>query len=121
MTTDLHFPQNGLSICVSIFFVTYVIFETPATALLKTLRPSRLIPTIVLVWGGISIGNGFAQNYATVLACRLLLGMCEAAFSPCLILYMTMFYRRDELSLRSEYPRCFREQMSISNEKFYHF
>jgi MFS family permease len=107
MTTDLHFPQNGLSICVSIFYVTYVIFETPATALLKTLRPSRLIPTIVLVWGGISIGNGFAQNYATVLACRLLLGMCEAAFSPCLILYMTMFYSRYELSLRSEYSLVF--------------
>lgn len=106
MTTDLRFPENGLSICVSIFFVTYVVFETPATVLLKTLRPSRLIPTIVVIWGAISIGNGFAQNYATVIACRLILGMCEAAFSPCLILYMTMFYRRDELSLRSEYSRC---------------
>lgn len=100
MTTDLNFPSNGLSLAVSIFYVTYVIFETPATMLLRTLRPSRLIPAIVLIWGGISIGNGYAQSFGAVIACRLILGLCEAAFSPCIILYMTTFYRREELGLR---------------------
>jgi MFS family permease len=54
----------------------------------------------VVIWGGISLANGFCRNYAQVLACRLLLGMCEAALSPCLVLYMTTFYRREELALR---------------------
>lgn len=100
MTTDLNFPANGLSICTSIFYVTYVLFETPATVLLRTLRPSRMIPGVVILWGAVVIGNGFAQNYPTVLACRLLLGICEAALSPCLALYMTTFYQRSELALR---------------------
>jgi sugar phosphate permease len=103
MTTELNFPANGLSVCTSIFYVTYVLFETPATTLLRTLRPSRLIPGVIVVWGATVLGDGFAQNYATVIACRLLLGLCEAALSPCLFLYMTTFYRREELGLRMCY------------------
>ncbi|KAL1405674.1 hypothetical protein Q8F55_009313 [Vanrija albida] len=103
MTTDLNFPANGLSVATSIFYVTYVALETPATILLRTLRPSRMIPTTVVIWGAVVIGNGFANNYATVLVCRLLLGACEAALSPCLFLYMTTFYQREELALRMCY------------------
>ncbi|WVW78056.1 hypothetical protein I302_100007 [Kwoniella bestiolae CBS 10118] len=103
MTKDLHFPANGLSLATSIFYVTYVLFETPATVLLRTLRPSRLIPIVIVVWGATVLGNGFAKSYGTVIACRLLLGMCEAALSPCLFLYMTTFYQRCELGLRMCY------------------
>ncbi|BEI84466.1 hypothetical protein CcaverHIS002_0410700 [Cutaneotrichosporon cavernicola] len=100
MTEDLNFPANGLSVATSIFYVTYVLFETPATMLLRSLKPKRLIPAVVIIWGGISLANGFCKTYAQVLACRLLLGVCEAALSPCLVLYMTTFYRREELALR---------------------
>lgn len=100
MTTDLHFPANGLSVATSVFYATYVAFETPATILLRSLRPSLFIPGIVIIWGAVVIGNGFATSYEIVIACRLILGLCEAALSPCLVLYMTTFYRREELALR---------------------
>ncbi|TXT09269.1 uncharacterized protein COLE_03203 [Cutaneotrichosporon oleaginosum] len=103
MVKDLNFPANGLSVATSIFYVTYVLFETPATMLLRTLRPSRMVPIFVVIWGGVIIGNGFATNYATVVACRLLLGVCEAGLFPCLVLYMTSFYQREELGLRTCY------------------
>lgn len=54
----------------------------------------------MIIWGSISLANGFCRTYAQVLVCRLLLGVCEAALSPCLVLYMTTFYRREELALR---------------------
>ncbi|BEI80833.1 hypothetical protein CcaverHIS002_0113620 [Cutaneotrichosporon cavernicola] len=103
MVKDLNFPSNGLSVATSIFYVTYVVFETPATMLLRTLRPSRMVPTFMIIWGGVVIGNGFATNYATVVACRLLLGICEAGLFPSLVLYMTSFYQREELGLRTCY------------------
>ncbi|TXT15626.1 hypothetical protein VHUM_00129 [Vanrija humicola] len=103
MVKDLHFPPNGLSVATSIFFVTYVVFEIPATMLLRTLRPSRMIPACVIIWGAVVLGNGFAKNYATVIACRLLLGICEAGLFPSLVLYMTSFYQREELALRTCY------------------
>jgi len=103
MLKDLDMPANGLSVATSIFFVTYVLFETPATMLLRTLRPSRLIPACTIIWGGVVLGNGFAQNYGTLLACRLLLGVCEAGLFPSLVLYMSSFYQREELALRNCY------------------
>lgn len=103
MVKDLNFPANGLSVATSIFFVTYIVCETPSTMLLRALRPSRMIPACIIIWGGVVIGNGFAQNYATVLACRLLLGICEAGLFPSLVLYMTSFYQREELGLRTCY------------------
>jgi sugar phosphate permease len=81
----------------------YVILEVPFTTLLRTLRPSRLIPGVVLVWGGVVLGMGFSTNYATILATRLLLGGLEAALTPCLMLYLTTFYQRNELALRMCY------------------
>jgi hypothetical protein len=103
MVEDLQLPANGLSVATSIFFVTYIIFEVPATMLLRKLRPSRLIPACTIIWGGVVVGNGFAQNYGTLLACRLLLGICEAGLFPSLVLYMSSFYQREELALRNCY------------------
>ena len=122
MTADLKFPANGLSVATSIFyastpcacrlsalatltpsFAAYVLLEVPFTTLLRTLRPSRLIPGVVLVWGGVVLGMGFSTNYATILATRLLLGGLEAALTPCLMLYLTTFYQRNELALRMCY------------------
>ena len=103
MLIDLHLPSNGLSVCTSIFYATYVVFETPASTLLRTLRPSKLIPVVTMCWGAILIGNGYAPNYATVIACRLLLGMCEAVLFPCLVVYMSSFYLREEFALRMCY------------------
>lgn len=80
-----------------------MILEVPFTTLLRTLRPSRLIPGVVLVWGGVVLGMGFSTNYATILATRLLLGGLEAALTPCLMLYLTTFYQRNELALRMCY------------------
>jgi MFS family permease len=83
--------------------LAYVTLEVPFTTLLRTLKPSRLIPGVVIVWGGIVLGMGFAQNYGTIVATRLLLGGLEAALTPCLMLYLTTFYQRNELALRMCY------------------
>lgn len=103
MVKDLNLPWNGLSVATSVMYVTYCLGEVPFTMLLRTLRPSRLIPACTIVWGFVVLGNGFAQNYATLLACRLLLGLCEAGLFPSLVLYMSSFYQREELAVRNCY------------------
>lgn len=122
MTEDLNFPENGLSVVTSIFYASkqrsnwndyrvdltkrsfpaaYVVLEVPFTTLLRTLKPSRLIPGVVTIWGGVVLGMGFAKNYETIVATRLLLGALEAALTPCLMVYLTTFYQRNELGLRN--------------------
>jgi MFS family permease len=71
--------------------------------LLKTLRPSRLIPGVTIAWGATVLGSGFLRTYGQLLATRLILGACEAALSPCMFLWLTVWYKRNEIATRQCY------------------
>ncbi len=45
--------------------------------------------------------TGFCQGYGSLLACRLLLGACESALFPSLNLYVSMFWKREEIARRA--------------------
>ncbi|GAA6060158.1 hypothetical protein JCM10212_005159 [Sporobolomyces blumeae] len=100
---DINAPANGLSVTASIFYATYVTFEPFFTTILKSVRPRVLLPTVVILWGATLVGAGFLTNYAGLVAVRLILGLLESALTPCLFLWLTFFYQRDELGLRTSY------------------
>ncbi|GAA5900027.1 uncharacterized protein JCM6883_006066 [Sporobolomyces salmoneus] len=100
---DINAPSNGLSVTTSIFYATYVTFEPFFTTILKSLRPSRLLPGVVIAWGAVLLGAGFIENYGALIAIRLLLGLLESALTPCLFLWLTFFYQRNELGQRTSY------------------
>ena len=66
MNEDLGLTGNRLNVAVTLFYVTYIAFEVPASILLKKLRPSRLIPTFIIGWSAVIIGAAFIENYASV-------------------------------------------------------
>ncbi|BGP27191.1 MFS nicotinic acid transporter [Rhodotorula toruloides] len=101
MFVDIGAPKNGLSVCASIFYATYVSFEPMWTTLLKSARPSLLLPAVTTVWGAVVLGNGFIHNYASLVALRLVLGFLESALTPCLFLSLTFYYQRTELAWRT--------------------
>jgi sugar phosphate permease len=68
--------------CLSVFFVTYIIFEVPSNLILKKLRPSRWIPMIMIGWGLVMTFMGLVNSYGSLLTCRLLLGATEAGLFP---------------------------------------
>lgn len=43
--------HSWYSVTASIFYATYVTFEPFFTTILKTVKPSILLPTVVVVWG----------------------------------------------------------------------
>ena len=107
----------------SVFFATYVVSihtrppkflyrnlnndkqacEVPSVIFLKKLRPARFISGIAILWGIIASLTGLTQNYGSLIACRLLLGLAEGPLFPCMILYLTFFYTRKELAVRFGY------------------
>lgn len=48
-------------------------------------RPSLWLGFLLAAWGCVTIGFAGVQNYATVLALRLLIGVFEAGFFPGLV------------------------------------
>lgn len=54
LADDLHLSSGQYNWALSIFFVGYVLLETPSNILLRKVRPSWYIPCITLVWALIS-------------------------------------------------------------------
>ena len=71
---------------VSIFYIGYVFFELPSNIVLKKLGAPLWLGILTLVFGVTTLGIGFAKNYATLLALRVLMGVFEAVSTSFLLL-----------------------------------
>jgi MFS family permease len=88
------------STVILVFFVTYVIFQPPATVLTKKIGPRLFLATITLVWGGIMIAFGFVKDWAALAGLRILLGVLEAGFFPGAVFLMSTWYVRYDMQKR---------------------
>lgn len=52
-------------------------------------------------WGSLSMITTASKNFGGLLAIRILIGVVEASFMPCVYLYYSFFYTRKELALRT--------------------
>ncbi|GAB0137837.1 hypothetical protein EsDP_00006090 [Epichloe bromicola] len=86
--------------CLTLFFFTYAAFEVPSNLLLKKLRPSRWLPTIMVAWGLVMTLMGLVRNYHGLLIARIFLGVTEAGLFPGVAYYLTMWYCRHEIQFR---------------------
>ncbi|KAL4937238.1 hypothetical protein BDV06DRAFT_216033 [Aspergillus oleicola] len=100
---DLGLVGDQYQVAVSILFVTYCLFEVPSNLVIKKLTPSRYIAAISVIWGIIATLTGITQNYSGLIACRVLLGVVEAGLFPGLMTYLTIFYSKREIALRTGY------------------
>ncbi|KAF5521878.1 putative transporter [Colletotrichum aenigma] len=100
LTEDLGLSGSQFSTAVSVFFATYIAFELPVVLAMRKLKPHRAISIMCFGWSVVTIGTAFTKRFGDLVAVRLLLGLCEAGFFPCLSLYITMVYKREEQGLR---------------------
>ncbi|RDA85387.1 hypothetical protein CP532_1933 [Ophiocordyceps camponoti-leonardi (nom. inval.)] len=86
---------------LTIFFVSYAIFEVLSNFLLKKLRPSVFLPITMILWGACMLGMGFVKNFSGLMAARWFLGVCEAGLFPGINYYLSCWYKRDEFGSRA--------------------
>ncbi|QGI85145.1 hypothetical protein CEK25_011874 [Fusarium fujikuroi] len=97
---DLKMSPDQYNWCLTVFFFTYAAFEVPSNLLLKKLRPSVWLPTIMIAWGIVMTLMGIVQNYHGLLIARIFLGVTEAGLFPGVAYYLTMWYCRHEIQFR---------------------
>ncbi|KAJ5623953.1 hypothetical protein N7510_000262 [Penicillium lagena] len=100
MLKDLDFVGYRYSLIVLMFFVTYVIFQPPATVLIRKIGPPYFLSAIIFSWGILMLGMGFAQSWSQVLAIRVLLGVFAAGYFPGCMYLLSCWYRRYEVQKR---------------------
>ncbi|KAG7443263.1 MFS general substrate transporter [Guyanagaster necrorhizus] len=103
LTTQLNLDGNKYNIALTMYFISYCIFECPANLVLKKFRPSRWLPVITVVWGIIMTLMGLVKNYPQLVGVRVCLGVAEAGFFPGVVYYLTLWYPRHQLQLRIGY------------------
>ncbi|CAF1424144.1 unnamed protein product [Rotaria sp. Silwood1] len=100
LTISLNLSSIEYNTCLSVFFITYVVFEIPSNLILKKCRPSRWIPFTMVAWGTVMTCMGLVKSYHSLLICRLLLGATESGLFPGATFYLSSWYKRRELSWR---------------------
>ncbi|KAI8881542.1 MFS general substrate transporter [Backusella circina FSU 941] len=100
LEADLGMVGNQYNTALTIFFAGYVIFHLPGSLLVKIMQPYRLISCAVILWGISSICQSATHTAAQLTACRFLLGAFEAGAGPSIPLFLSFWYRREELATR---------------------
>ncbi|KAJ5354933.1 hypothetical protein N7541_005977 [Penicillium brevicompactum] len=97
---DLGLVGYDYNAVLSIFFISYIIFEIPSNLMCKWVGPGWWLPGITLGFGICSVATAFVKDIHSVSGVRFLLGMFEAGLLPGIAYYLSRWYRRSELAFR---------------------
>ena len=100
ITEDLRLSPAQYDWLLTAFYTTYVSFEW-MTLLYRVIPAHIYISVCVLSWSLFASLQSIARSFTSMFILRALLGISEAGFSPGLPFYLSFFYRRDELALRT--------------------
>lgn len=75
---DLKLSDNEYSLSLTIFFISYSLFEPLTQVLLKRFRPPIFIPTIMVLWSISMVCMGLVHSFGGLMVARLFLGVFEA-------------------------------------------
>ena len=100
LVDDLGMTAPQFNWTLTVFFFTYCVFEVPSNLVLKKLRPSVWLPTIMVAWGTVMTLMGIVQDFKGLLLARLFLGVAEAGLYPGVAYYITLWYLRTEAQFR---------------------
>ncbi|KAE8332385.1 major facilitator superfamily domain-containing protein [Aspergillus sergii] len=106
LQNDLHMSGNDFSWLATAFFLAYAVAEIPQGILLQKFPITKVLGVNVLLWGVILCCSAAAQNFAGMIALRVLLGMLEAVIAPALTMYTSMWYTRAESTPRYGFWYC---------------
>ncbi|KAF2185029.1 MFS nicotinic acid transporter-like protein Tna1 [Zopfia rhizophila CBS 207.26] len=98
---DLHMTNGQYNATLSIFFVSYSLFEPLTNILLKRLRPSIFLPIIMVWWGICMTTMGLVHDFSGLMAARWWLGVAEAGLFPGVNYYLSCWYKRTEFGIRA--------------------
>lgn len=99
MTPDLHLVGNDYQWLLTIFYITYVIFEFQVL-MWKIVPPHMWLAFVVLAWGLIATVQSGTHNWSGMMALRFFLGWAEAGFGPGIPYLLSFFYLRHEVGVR---------------------
>lgn len=101
LASDLHIETGtGFNIALLVFYVPYILVDVPSNWIIKRVRAGIYLPTLITAWGLVCTMTGFVTSLGGLIACRIMLGLCEGGILGGVIVYLAMFYPRHQMLFR---------------------
>jgi len=91
---DLHLTNGTYNAALSVFFVSYALFEPLTNVLLKSWTPRIFLTVTIVLWGLCMTFMGFCSSFAGLAAARFFLGVAEAGLFPGVNYYLSCLFFR---------------------------
>ncbi len=98
MNSALSLSAEMFGLLSGLFFIGYLLFEIPSNIILQKIGARVWISRIMISWGIVVMVTAAATSATDLAILRFLLGIAEAGFFPGMILYITMWFREQELA-----------------------
>ncbi|KAF9739830.1 hypothetical protein PMIN06_004889 [Paraphaeosphaeria minitans] len=100
LADDLRLTDSQYEWLLWAFYITYIAFEW-MTLLYRVIPAHVYISLCIAAWGVLASLQAAATSFSALVVLRGLLGVSEAAFGPGVPFYLSFFFRREELALRT--------------------
>ncbi|KAF9112879.1 hypothetical protein BGX27_002636 [Mortierella sp. AM989] len=100
LMADLNFDLNTVTLGNTVFTLFFCFFEIPSNMVIRRVGPHRWIPLLMCFWGLATAAQVFLKDKVSFLICRALVGLFEAGYIPGIAIYLTTYYKREEMALR---------------------
>ncbi|KAF5722316.1 tartrate transporter [Fusarium mundagurra] len=97
---DLGLTGYDYNLLLTVFYISYILFELPLNMVCKWIGPGWFIPGTSVAFGVASLGTAFVHTMGQACAVRFILGIFEAGMLPGIAYYLSRWYRRSELAFR---------------------
>ncbi|KAH8663381.1 major facilitator superfamily transporter [Tricladium varicosporioides] len=100
MLPELKMNTNDFNYGQTIFLLSFLSAELPSGLISKKVGPDRWIPFIIVSWSIVSAAQAALTTKTGYYICRCLLGLLMGGFIPDTVLYLTYWYKGNELPTR---------------------
>jgi ACS family tartrate transporter-like MFS transporter len=98
MNHELGLSSEQYGLLSGMFFWGYFLFEVPSNLILERIGARVWIARILMSWGVVALATGFAHSAMQLYLARFLLGAAEAGFFPGILLYLTYWFRQQDVA-----------------------
>ncbi|RFU26658.1 hypothetical protein B7463_g9683, partial [Scytalidium lignicola] len=99
MQTDLNLSSDNYQWLLTIFYISYIVFEWFAL-MWKVVPPHMWAAFCVVGWGTVATLQAATFSFSGMMAVRFFLGLFEAGFGPGIPYLLSFFYLRHEIGVR---------------------
>ncbi|EAU90796.2 membrane transporter [Coprinopsis cinerea okayama7 len=95
--------QDQFNWLATILYLSILAFEYPQNLALQRFPVGKWMAVNIFVWSVALLAHAACRSFAALVACRIVLGMCESVILPGFMIVTSMFYTRAEHTARVGY------------------